>query len=1047
MRKRSTRFLIGFLLCLPVSATRAEEPPSRNRFKEGLGATEEMEQFIRNFPGRGAIGDESSPTSPAEALKLFTVADGLRIDLIAAEPDVMQPLFMHFDPRGRLWVVQYLQYPFPAGLKVVSYDQHLRAVFDKAPPPPPNHFRGEDKITVFEDADQDGIYESHKDVITGLNIATAVAVGAGGIWVLNPPYLMFYPDANGDDVPDRDPEVHLSGFGLEDTHSVANSLMWGPDGWLYGANGSTTTATINSTATKNVRFTGQCIWRYHPPTRVFEIFAEGGGNTFSLEIDSKGRVFSGTNYGGTRGMYYPQGSYGIKGWAKHGPLTNPFAFGWFEHMRHEGDADRFPQTFCIYEGRTLPETYRGDIIAANALHNRVWASQVFDDGSSYRTKDRPPIVTTTDKWFRPVDVKVGPDGAVYIADWYDTRLTHVDPRDNWHKTSGRIYRLQAAAADQPYAGAIDLSGKSNRELLSLLTHPNKWQRMTTVRLLGERADESLRPELQRRALGATDGALESLWVLNLRGWFDFGIAAKLLDHPDQHVRRWTIRLLGDQRRLDRETSRHLATLAVNEPYVQVRSQLASSSKRFEAQSGLPIIRALLSRSEDAADPHLPLLLWWAIEGHCGSDREALLTLFDEPAVWSLPIVQQTVLSRLMQRFALEAATTDEPALAKSSFDACTRLLARAPAPEHSQILLTGFLEAYAGREVSKLPADLAAAIDQFQKSRAESDVVLALKLGQPEAVTKAVAFAADENADRPTRLAVIEQLGQSPKPEALPVLRNLLASPAIAVKRAALQALMSYDDPSIGPTICERWHSSLPDEQDLHAIALRVLASRVPWARALLKEVEELRIKPQTVPLDVIQQMRLHGDADLDKQLDHLWGKTRATPAEKQAQIERLAKLIKEGQSAGTASTADPVVGRAVYQKHCGTCHTLFGEGGQTGPNLTGYQRDNLDFLLVAVVDPSAAIREEFTQFAVAKKDGLVLNGLIDQQTPTTILLRGANNQTTLINRDDVDELQALRTSIMPDGLIDKMNDGEARDLFAFVMSRTPPAASAANSP
>lgn len=1030
----------GWLLVTLVAVGLAEEPPSRNRFKEGLGATEEMESFIRNFPGRGAIGDDSSPTTPAEALKLFSVAEGLRIDLVASEPDVMQPLFLHFDPRGRLWVVQYLQYPFPAGLKVVSYDQHLRAVFDKVPAPPPNHFPGADKITVFEDADHDGHFESHKDVITGLNIATAVAVGNGGIWVLNPPYLLFYPDADGDDVPDRDPEAHLSGFGLEDTHSVANSLMWGPDGWLYGANGSTTTATINSAVTKNVHFTGQCIWRYHPRSKVFEIFAEGGGNTFSLEIDSKGRVFSGTNGGGTRGMFYPQGSYGIKGWAKHGPLTNPYAFGWFEHMRHEGDADRFPQTFCIYEGGTFPDLYRGNIVAANALHNRVWASQMFNDGSTYRTKDHPPIVTTSDKWFRPVDVKVGPDGAVYIADWYDTRLTHVDPRDNWHKTSGRLYRLQRTTGDPLAPADLDLSRKSNDELVSLLTHRNKWQRMTAVRLLSERADERLRPELEKRALAPADGALESLWVLNGRGWFDLELAGKLLAHPDEHVRRWTIRLLGDERRLNDATARQLAGLAEHEPYVQVRSQLASSAKRFRAEDAVPILRGLLARSEDATDPHLPLLLWWAIEGHCGSDREVLLSLFDDPAVWSLPFVQQTILSRLMQRFALEAATTDDPAVARSSFDACTRLLAKAPTAEQSKTLIAGFLEAYAGREVAKLPPELAAAIEEFQQSRGTADVVLGLKLGQAESVTRAVAFAADESSDRPTRLAVLELLGQSPKPEALATLRNLLNSPSLAIKRAALQALMGYDDPSIGPTICERWHTSLPDEQDLHSIALRVLASRVPWARALLKEVAEKRIKPQVVPLDVVQQMRLHGDTALDSELDRFWGKTRATPAEKQSQIERLARLVRPSQGTGSEVAADPVEGRQVFQKHCGTCHTLFGEGGQTGPNLTGYQRDNLDFLLVAVVDPSAAIREEFTQFAIARKDGLVLNGLIDLQTPTTVTLRGANNQTTVINRDEIEELQAMRTSIMPDGLIDKLTDEEARDLFAFLMIRTPPA-------
>ncbi|MBX7106811.1 MAG: hypothetical protein K1X57_22235, partial [Gemmataceae bacterium] len=507
----------------------ADEPPaSRNRFKQDLAGSEEVEKFIRSFEGKGAIGDDSSPTPASEAIEKFQVADGLAIDLIASEPDVAQPLYMSFDARGRMWVVQYLQYPFPAGLKVVRYDQYLRAVFDKVPEPPPHGTPGADRITVFEDTNGDGRYDAHKDVITGLNIATAVVTGRGGIWVLNPPYLLFYPDTNGDDVPDAAPEVHLSGFGLEDTHSVANSMAWGPDGWLYAANGSTTTGRVSSAVSKNVAFQGQCIWRYHPVTRVFEIFAEGGGNTFSTEFDSKGRLFSGTNGGGTRGMFYPQGSYGVKNWAKHGPLTNPYAFGFFQHMRHEGDDVRFPQTFCINEGTSLPEPYRGRIIAANALFNRVWASDLMSDGSTYRTRDLPPPITTPDKWFRPVDVKVGPDGAVYLADWYDTRLTHVDPRDNWHKTSGRIYRLRGKDLGP---GPTDLSKANDKELILLLTHPNKWQRFTAVRLLGERANEESRQTLVSTANRNEAGALEALWALNWRGWLKEELARNLLDHP------------------------------------------------------------------------------------------------------------------------------------------------------------------------------------------------------------------------------------------------------------------------------------------------------------------------------------------------------------------------------------------------------------------------------------------------------------------------------------------------------------------------------------
>ena len=189
-------------------------------------------------------------------------------------------------------MVQYLQYPFPAGLKMVSHDGVWRAVYDKVPPPPPHHFRGKDKITIHEDTDGDGVFDRHKTFLDGLNIVTALARGRGGVWVLNPPYLLFYPDRNNDDVPDGDPEVHLQGFGLEDTHSVVNSLCWGPDGWLYAAQGSTVTGHVTRPgldAGKEPHHSmGQLIWRYHPETRRYEVFAEGGGNAFGVEIDAKG---------------------------------------------------------------------------------------------------------------------------------------------------------------------------------------------------------------------------------------------------------------------------------------------------------------------------------------------------------------------------------------------------------------------------------------------------------------------------------------------------------------------------------------------------------------------------------------------------------------------------------------------------------------------------------------------------------------------------------------------------------------------------------------
>ena len=268
--------------------------------------------------------------------------------------------------------------PFPAGLKMVSHDGVWRAVYDKVPPPPPHHFRGKDKITIHEDTDGDGVFDRHKTFLDGLNIATAVARGRGGVWVLNPPYLLFYPDRDNDDVPDGDPEVHLQGFGLEDTHSVVNSLLWGPDGWLYAAQGSTVTGHVTRPGLERgkepVHSMGQLIWRYHPETRRYEVFAEGGGNAFGVEIDAKGRIYSGHNGGDTRGFHYVQGGYYQKGFNKHGPLSNPYAFGYFPAMKHNR-VPRFTHTFVIYEADALPERYRGLLFGVAPLLNHVVMSR------------------------------------------------------------------------------------------------------------------------------------------------------------------------------------------------------------------------------------------------------------------------------------------------------------------------------------------------------------------------------------------------------------------------------------------------------------------------------------------------------------------------------------------------------------------------------------------------------------------------------------------------------------------------------------------------
>ena len=625
-----------------------------------------------------------------------------------AEPTITQPVFISFDERGRLWVVEYRQYPAPAGLTMLSKDTFWRAAYDKVPAPPPHGVRGLDRISIHEDVDGNGTFESHKVFVDGLNIATACARGRGGVFVLNPPYMLFYPDKNDDDVPDGDPDVLLEGFGLEDTHSVVNSLCWGPDGWLYAAQGSTVTGRVKRPGSSEppVHSLGQHIWRYHPQTKRYEIFAEGGGNAFGVEFDAKGRVYSGHNGGDTRGFHYVQGGYFRKGFDKHGPLSNPYAFGYFPAMKHP-NVPRFTHTFLIYEADALPEFSRGKLFGVAPLLSHVVLSEMIPDGSTFRTRDVGHPITTTDAWFRPVDIKLGPDGAVYVVDWYDGQVAHTrNYEGKIDKSNGRIYRLKTTGAKP--ATPFDLSKKSTTELVDILKHPNKWYRQTALWLLGGRKDTRTFPKLLdmvRDDSGQT--ALEALWAMYQMDHVAVeALATSLLAHNDPDVRLWTVRLIGDGNHVSADIGSALIDRALVEPDVRVRSQLACTAKRLPASPGLPIVVNLLAHDEDAIDPHLPLLLWWAIEAKTDSDRSVVLALFQDPKLWERAIVKSTIAERLMRRFAAAGG--------RRNLLACAELLKLAPGPEHAKRLMSGFEAALAGRTIAGLPDELAAAMAKYQ---------------------------------------------------------------------------------------------------------------------------------------------------------------------------------------------------------------------------------------------------------------------------------------------------------------------------------------------
>ncbi|MEM7599919.1 MAG: dehydrogenase, partial [Verrucomicrobiota bacterium] len=719
---------------------------------------------------------------------------------------------------------------------------------------------------------------------------------------------------------------------------------------------STTTGKVTDPSTGNlVQWQGQMVWRYHPISKAFEIYAEGGGNTFSLEIDSYGRVFSGTNNGKTRGMYYPQGSYGKKNWGKHGPLTNPYAFGYFQHMAHEGDQRRFTQTFCIYENNRFPPEWQGKIIAGNSLHNQILVSQLHRDGSTFRTVDEEPLITTNDRWFRPVFTDVGPDGYVYIADWYDTRLSHVRPVDDWHKSSGRIYRVvpdpdERAPAPQP--------------------------------------------------------------ILNSSA------AAEGLESESPHVRRLTVRTIGDEKQVSETVGSKLIALAEKEPNVDVRSQLAATAKRLPPDTAIPLLRQLLGHDSDLSDPHLPLMIWWAFEAHADAPQVAALSI--DPLMWERPMFAQFVAERLARRWAMAGELRHWGNL--------EHFLSATP-PHHHQTIIKGIQLAFQGGLPDELPPSFRSILDQSLTKTGNDALVDAVRLqvNDPSIIERARNALANREEDEVTRIQLAQAFGRHQDTFLIPILLRILAEDQRnALKRVALQELARFPDPNIADGILRRYGSTLPAEHDVRSTAHRVLASRPSWAQQLLSKLESATVKARDLEPDVVEVLRQYRDPRIQAAVRSHW------PATVDPDHDTLRTRIRTV-FAKTDEQGDLAKGRTTYRSLCGTCHRLFEEGGTIGPDLTGYERSNLNFWLDGTLTPSAELREGYVNYLATMHDGQFRMGFLEDSDPKTVTLRDLAGQRVVLARDQIQSLEAQATSIMPRGLLDSLSDGELRDLFAWL--------------
>jgi len=955
---------------------------------------------------------------PGEDLALLKTDDDLAVDALLSEPEIAQPTHFSFDTRGRMWVAQYRQYPYPAGLTMIGRDQYYRSKYDRIPPAPPHHDRGADIISVHEDLDGDGIYETSKNVLEGLNMANSIVRGWGGLWVMHTPHLLFYRDQDGDDIPEGDPEIRLAGFGLEDTHSVANGLAWGPDGWLYGGQGSTTTSRVTRPGFDDpaIYNEGPIVWRYHPRTQEFEVFADGGGNTFGLSFDAEGRLFSGHNGGNTRGFHFVQnGQYLKQGKnpGKFGPPPNPFSFGELSMMATANPISRFSHLGVCVDAAALPARLQGQLLSVDPLHHYLVASNRSAMGSTFKTSDTGFPLRSDDLTFRPVYLANAPCGGVIFSDFREQYIAHgqnyqgqIDP------DSGRIYRLRGK--DASLIKDRDLESKTSLELIEFLGHDNLWHRQTAVRLLAQRADLTLVPQLEALLEQKNPHpALEALWVLHQMGRLHLDAARLHLDHPSPMVRAWIIRLSGDNGKIEPELFNPIKTLASRETNAEVQCQILSTASRLGHQEGLALARQIISRPNHLEDPFIPLMAWHAVEAHCAQNSEAVLATFDDPKIWSSPFFLDHIAPRLMRRFAEAGSRHD--------FLQCARLLELAPDVAGRTALMKGFEKAFEGRTVPLLPDELTTKLDQ-------SSLSMRIRRGDSQALAEGSALLSNPKATPADRLSAVRAFGSyQGETEVSQKLLDLATSTDNSeLSRAALIALQIYDDKAIGETLVTSYPKLSPG---LQATTLNLLASRPVWAAALLEAVAPEKIPSGHFDQDLLSRLSLHDDSNIKSSiLKHFPDTEKPTPS---LRADALRKILSD-------RAGDPYAGEPIFTARCASCHKLFFKGGDVGPDLTRYQRDDLGTMLISILEPNAEIREGYENVVVTTTDNRILSGFLSDEDANSIVIRGFDAADITIPRKQMKTLKPAGRSLMPAGLLNGLDETSLRDLFAYLRLSQP---------
>lgn len=948
-----------------------------------------------------------------QAIEEMILPDGFNVTVFASEPDVRQPIAMALDDRGRVWIAEAYQYP----------ERSEKGT-------------GNDRILIFEDSDGDGRFDKSTVFAEGLNLISGLEVGFGGVWVGAAPYLMFIPDRDGDDVPDSEPQILLDGWGYQDTHETLNAFTWGPDGWLYGCHGVFTHSRVGKpgTAWQDRTPLNAAIWRYHPTRHEFEVFAHGTSNPWGIDFDDRGQAVA-------TACVIPHLFHMIQGGRYHrqaGQHFNLFTYDDIktiaDHLHYLGDTPHSGNSksdeaggghahagAMIYLGGAWPDKYRNQIIMNNIHGQRLNADILSPRGSGLVGSHGPDFLLTQDRASQMLNFRYGPDGQVYVIDWYDMQACHDKSIAAHDRSNGRIYKVSYG---QPEPVNVNLKDKSDLELTELMLDKNDWYVRHARRILQERSaagalTEAARERLVELATTHTDETrrLRALWTLHVTGDLDASLRDQLLDDESAYVRAWVIQLSLENEDTDAKLLVRFAKMAREDSSQVVRLYLASALQRIAPENRWDILEALAHHGGDAGDHNLPLMYWYAAEPLAEVDPTRALA-FGLSCGESIPLLRDFMLRRIGSLGTPESLAALVGALGNSAND------------EERLSLLAAIRGALKGQRRAEPPASWSDVYSRLTKDGNEEVLTQATALGVSFGDKRALGGFRDLIASRyaplEKRREALKSLLAIKDTQLVGTLQQMVGDPAM--RDLALNGLALYDDSATPAVILESYGSYSPGEKQR---ALAALASRSSYGAELLQAVAVGRVPITDLSADLVRQLHNLNNATISNHLNELWGTVRSTPEDKARQVKEYRQLL----DSPAADQADPELGRAVFVKTCQQCHTLYGVGETIGPDLTGSNRSDTDYLLSNVVDPSALISKEYQNSIMLTDSGRVLTGIISAEDDKSITIR-STTETLVVPKEEIEERSLSETSMMPDDQLKQFSPHEVLSLLAYLQGK-----------